>query len=194
MPVQADRHILGPSILNFDVRGEEFLADLSSRIPDEYLYAINGNTLGNQYGLTKLKWIQKYQPELYDRTYKFLQWSEFIAYMLGADPVVDYSLANRTLLFDIHKGDWSDSLLEAAGIERSKLPVTAPSGTVIGTVSPHIASDLGLPPGVPIVSGAHDQCANAVGCGVLDSDTPCMEWARTTASPLFFPPHLTRQR
>lgn len=170
VPVAADRHILGPSILNFDLRGEEFLAELSSRVPDEYLYVINGNTMGNQYGLTKLKWIQKYQPELYDRTYKFLQWSEFIAYMLGADPVVDYSLANRTLLFDIHKCDWSDSLLERSGIERAKLPVTAPSGTVIGTISPHIASDLGLPPGIPIVSGAHDQCANAVGCGVLDSD------------------------
>ncbi len=170
VPVQADRHILGPSILNFDLRGGEFLAELSSRVPDESWYAINGNTLGNQYGLTKLKWIQKYQPELYDRTFKFLQWSEFIAYMLGADPVVDYSLANRTLLFDIHKADWSDSLLEASGIARAKLPVTAPSGTVIGTISPDIASVLGLPPGIPIVSGAHDQCANAIGCGVLDSD------------------------
>jgi xylulokinase len=89
--------------------------------------------------------------------------------MLGADPVVDYSLANRTLLFDIHKCDWSDPLLEAAGLDRSKLPSTAPSGTVIGTVSAHIAADLGLPSGVRIVSGAHDQCANAVGCGAVDS-------------------------
>ncbi len=168
VPVLADRQILGPSILNFDARGEEFLADLHALLPDEYLYAINGNTLGNQYGITKLKWIHTHQPELYERTYKFLQWSDFIAFMLGADPVVDYSLANRTLLFDIHQGDWSDSLLEAAGLDRSKLPVTAPSGTVIGTVSAHIASDLDLPPGVRIVSGSHDQCANAVGSGVID--------------------------
>jgi xylulokinase len=89
--------------------------------------------------------------------------------MLGADPVVDFSLANRTLLFDIHKGNWSDALLEDVGLDRSKLPATAPSGTVIGTVSEHIASALGLPAGVRIVSGAHDQCANAVGCGVVDS-------------------------
>jgi xylulokinase len=59
--------------------------------------------------------------------------------------------------------------LEAAGLDRSKLPVTAPSGKVIGTVAAHIASELGLPPGVCIVSGAHDQCAGAVGCGVIDS-------------------------
>jgi xylulokinase len=169
VPVSADRRILGPSLLNFDIRGEEFLAEMGALLPDEQLYAINGNTLGNHYGLTKLKWIRTHQSELYDQTYKFLQWSEFIAFMLGADPVVDYSLANRTLLFDIHKCDWSDALLEAAGLDRVKLPVTAPSGKIIGTVAAHIASELGLPPGVCIVSGAHDQCANAVGCGVIDS-------------------------
>jgi xylulokinase len=169
VPVSADRQILGPSLLNFDIRGEEFLADLAAILPDERLYAINGNTLGNHYSLTKLKWLQAYQPELYDRTHKFLHWSAFIAFMLGADPVVDYSLANRTLLFDIHKGEWSDALLEDVGLDRSKLPATAPSGTVIGTVSAHIATELGLPPGVRIVSGAHDQCANAIGCGVVDS-------------------------
>jgi xylulokinase len=168
VPVSDDRQILGPSLLNFDVRGEEFLPELSALLPNERLYAINGNTLGNQYTLTKLKWIQAHQPDLYAHTYKFLHWSDFIAFMLGADPVVDYSLANRSLLFDIHKGDWSDALIEAAGLDRSKLPATAPSGTVIGTVAAHIAADLGLPPGVQIVSGAHDQCANAVGCGVLD--------------------------
>jgi xylulokinase len=169
VPVSEDRQILGPSLLNFDIRGDEFLAGLAAILPDERLYAINGNNLGNHYSLTKLKWLQAHQPELYARTYKFLHWSAFIAFMLGADPVVDYSLANRTLLFDIHKADWSEALLEDVGLNRSKLPATAPSGMVVGTVPAHIATDLGLPPGVRIVSGAHDQCANAVGCGVVDS-------------------------
>ena len=169
VPVSAGRQILGPSILNFDVRGEEFLPGLAAVLPDERLYAINGNTLGNNYGLTKLMWIRAHQPGLYERTYKFLHWGSFIAFMLGADAVVDYSLANRTLLFDIHLNDWSDPLLAIAGLDRGKLPATAPSGTVIGTVAAHMAAELGLPPGVQIVSGAHDQCANATGAGVVDA-------------------------
>ena len=169
VPVSDDRQILASSILNYDSRGEEFLADLSALLPDERLYAINGNTLGNHYSLTKLKWIQEDQPDLYERTYKFLHWSGFITFMLGADPVADYSLANRTLLFDIHKNEWSDALLVDVGLEPAKLPNTVPSGTVIGAISVHIATELGLPPDVLIVSGAHDQCANAVGCGVVDS-------------------------
>ncbi len=169
VPVSEDRHILAPSILNFDVRGEEFLASMRADFPDDSWYAINGNTCGNHYSLTKLKWLQVHQNEVYRRVYKFLHWSAFVGFMLGADPAVDYSLANRTLLFDLRAGDWSDTLLATAAIDRAKLPVTVPSGTVIGTVSDHIAAELGLPGGVQIVSGAHDQCANAVGCGVVDA-------------------------
>ncbi|HSM57535.1 MAG TPA: FGGY family carbohydrate kinase [Candidatus Sulfomarinibacteraceae bacterium] len=69
VPVSSDRQILGASLLNFDSRGEEFLPGLADLLPDERLYALNGNTLGNHYTLTKLKWIQIYQPELYAGTY-----------------------------------------------------------------------------------------------------------------------------
>ncbi len=165
--VTEDRRILAPSILNFDARGEEYLESLSHALPNERLYRINGNTLGNHYGLTKLMWIREHQPQLYERAHKFLLWGSFVSFMLGADPVVDYSLANRTLLFDLDREAWSEELLALAGLDRSKLPDTAPSGTVIGTISDRVAGELGLPSNVTIVSGAHDQCANAVGCGVI---------------------------
>ncbi len=168
VPVTEDRQVLGPSILNFDARGEEYLESFSRVLTNERLYRINGNTLGNHYSLTKLKWIKEQQPDLYQRACKFLLWSGFISFMLGAELVVDYSLANRTLLFDIDQEAWSEELLALAGLDRSKLPDAAPSGTVIGTVSDRVAGELGLPSGVSIVAGAHDQCANAVGCGVIE--------------------------
>jgi xylulokinase len=167
VPVTEDRQVLGSSILNFDERGEEYLEGLGSALDNERLYRINGNTLGNHYGLTKLKWIKEHQPDLYKRAHKFLLWGSFVSFMLGAEPVVDYSLANRTLLFDIDREAWSEEILELAGLDRSKLPHTAPSGTIIGTVSERVAGELGLASNVSIVTGAHDQCANAVGCGVI---------------------------
>jgi xylulokinase len=168
VPVTMDREILGPSLLNFDVRGEEDLGELGCVLDSERLYQLNGNTLGNHYSLTKLKWLKQHRPEQYDRAAKFLHWSGFIAFMLGADPAVDYSLANRTLLFDLDRGTWSAELLDQAGLDRDKLPQTVPSGTPIGTVASHIATELDLPRHTVIVSGAHDQCANAVGCGVIE--------------------------
>jgi xylulokinase len=167
VPVTVDRRVLGPSILNFDVRGGEYLERLSALLPDDRLYQINGNTLGNHYGLTKLLWIKEYQSELYERADKFLLWGSFVPFMLGADPVVDYALANRTLLFDLDRETWSEEILELVDLDGTKLPDTAPAGTVIGRVSKDIAGELGLPASVPIVTGTHDQCANAVGCGVI---------------------------
>jgi xylulokinase len=167
IPVSANRQVLGPALLNFDVRGEEYLPELRSRVSDESLYQINGNTLGNPYSLTKLKWLKGHQPDLYRQTHHFLLWSGFVSYLLGADPRVDYSLANRTLLFDLERCDWSDELLELAQLDREKLPATVSSGTVIGAVTTAVADELGLPVGIPIVSGGHDQCCNGIGCGVL---------------------------
>ncbi len=168
VPVTADRQVLGRSILHFDARGEEYLEGLGNALENDHLYRINGNTLGNHYGLTKLSWIKEHQPDLYEQAHKFLLWGSFVSFMLGAQPVVDYSLANRTLLFDMDQASWSHEILDRAGLDRAKLPQTAPSGTAIGTVAAHIAAELGLPSGVSIVTGAHDQCANAVGCGVIE--------------------------
>jgi xylulokinase len=107
--------------LNFDSRGEEYLPGLREAISDEDLYRINGNTLGKPYSLPKLMWVKQHQPDLYQRTDQFLHWGAFVPYMLGAEACIDFSLANRTLLFDLEKGDWSEALLKLAGIDGDKL-------------------------------------------------------------------------
>ena len=89
--------------------------------------------------------------------------------MLGCEPVTDYSLANRTLLFDIHQQDWSDRLLALTGIDRAKLPALMPSGSVAGTVCASVARGLNLPDGVAVVVGGHDQCCNSLGAGVYQA-------------------------
>jgi xylulokinase len=170
VPVTEGRQALGPSIVaNFDMRGEEYLACLEQALGNERLYRITGNTIGNNYGLTKLKWVKEHRPELYERAHKFLLWGSFVSFMLGAEAVVDYSLANRTLFFDVDQESWSEEILGLVELDRSKLPEVAPSGTVIGKVAEEIAKELGLPSDVAIVTGAHDQCANAVGCGVIEA-------------------------
>jgi xylulokinase len=166
--VSRERRILGTSLLLIDRRGEEYLPLLSSRLGAENLYRINGNVLGIQFSLPKLMWIRDHTPEVYSSAWKFLLWSGFVSFMLGADPVVDYSLANRTLLFDVDAERWSEEIAASAGIDLGKLPDPVPAGTRIGTVSGPIADELGLARGTAIVAGCHDQCANAVGCGVTE--------------------------
>jgi xylulokinase len=169
VPVGKDRRILGPSLLMIDSRGEEYLPLLASGLGAERLYRINGNILGIQYSLPKLMWIRDHASAVYDEAWKFLLWSGFVSFMLGAEPTVDYALANRTLLFDIDSCSWSREIAGIAGIDLDKLPDLVPAGARIGTVSGPIAEELGLARGTAIVAGTHDQCANAVGCGVIDA-------------------------
>jgi xylulokinase len=167
VPVTAECQALGPSLLNFDRRGEEYLSGLRRVLQDEHLYRLNGNTLGNHYTLTKLMWLQEHQADLCRQVRYFLPWGSFVSCMLGAEPAVDYSLANRTLLFDVDRAGWSTEILGCAGLDPAKLPPAVAAGTSIGSLAPRAAAEMGLRPGAAIVAGAHDQCANAVGCGVV---------------------------
>ena len=93
--------------------------------PDQ-LDELRVRTLGGY--LDEVRAIAKeHQPDLYARTFKFLLWGGFVSFMLGAEPVADFSLANRTLLFDIDREAWSQELLDITGLDRSKLPDVVPA-------------------------------------------------------------------
>ena len=72
VPVTKNRYILGNSILNFDVRGKEYVYPLIESLTNEELYRINGNTWGNCYAITKLMWLKHYKHSLYEKTDMFL--------------------------------------------------------------------------------------------------------------------------
>ena len=167
-PVCTDGKVLGNCILMSDNRGTEYCEKLAEQIGQEKFYDINPNILGSNYSLPKLLWLRDNEPELYERADKFLLWGGLVVFALGCEPLTSYSLANRTLLFDIRQEDWSDKLLELAGIQRSKLPKCVASGTIAGTVSDKMAVRLGLPKGVQVVVGGHDQCCNSLGAGIYE--------------------------
>jgi len=165
-PVAADGTVLGNSILSSDLRGAAHAEQLAADFGQEAFYAMNPNILGPNYSLPKLLWLRDHEPKRYEQTWKFLLWGDLVGFTLGTDPLTSFSHANRTLLFDIHKEDWSEPLLEWAGIEREKLPAAVASGTIAGTVRADIAAAWGLPEGVQVVVGGHDQCCNALGAGI----------------------------
>ena len=165
-PVSRDRKILGNCIIGFDERGKEYISQIEQKINEERLFEINGNILGHIYTAPKLMWLKEHQTALYDQAYKFLFWEDLVFYLLGCDPVTDYSLANRSLLFDIRSDNWSDELCKAMLLDKGKFAEPVPSGTVVGSISDSAASELGLPRGVKAVTGGHDQCCTALGAGI----------------------------
>ena len=132
----------------------------------EALFQITGQPLHLIYTINKILWWRDNEPEVFDKAWKFLCYGDLTAYRLGAEPCIDFSMAARTMAFDIRAGRWSKEILEKAEIDEARLARPEPSGTVIGQVSDAAARELGLPKGVKIVAGAHDQPAGALGSGI----------------------------
>jgi xylulokinase len=169
VPVSRDREILGRSILCSDVRGAGYASALEAEVGREALYRINPNRVGPQYSLPKILWLRDHEPELFRRADRFLLWGDLVGHMLGCEPFASNSLANRTLLLDVGRNDWSGALLAWSGLERARFGRVVPGGTVVGRVADAAAAELGLARGAAVVSGGHDQCCNALGCGAIEA-------------------------
>ncbi len=116
----------------------------------------------------KLVWIKERWSESYTRARRWLCLADYIAYRLSGEQVMDFTLACRTMLFDLRKRDWSAELLDLVGVERALLPPTAPSGTGIGTVRNELVAELGFSPGATVATGGHDHLCGALAVGVME--------------------------
>ena len=167
IPVSKTSEVLANSPVTADNRALEQADRLRERLGAEKIYAISGQPVHGQFSVPKIAWWKEHEPALYRDSWKFLCYGDFALQRLGLEPVIDYSMAARMLGFDIRSLSWSEELLGAAGVDGEKLPVARPSGYVVGEISRAIALDLGLPPGVQVVVGGHDQPCGALGAGVL---------------------------
>lgn len=141
---------------------------LRATIGEDRLFAVSGLSLQPIFSLNKILWIKEHQPEAFARTVRWLHVADYMAYKLSGAAATDWSLASRTLMFDIRKHDWDGAILSAAGISPNLLAPAVPSGTKIGTVLPEVAAITGLPAGCAVCAGGHDHVAGAFGAGVVE--------------------------
>jgi len=131
------------------------------------LFEITGQPIrDNVYPLHRMLWIKNNLPEIYEKTWKFLGWEEYINYLLTGECISDYSLVSRTLLFDVNKKEWSKSLIRKMGLEYDKFPGACRPGKVIGKVRRKIAQELDLPSNCLVTTGGFDQATASLGAGV----------------------------
>jgi xylulokinase len=142
----------------------ELLAD---RCGFEDVYRRTGHRPSASYTGPKILWIQRHQPDIYERTHKILQAKDFVAYKMSGVFATDYSDASGTNLYDLDQRDWAEDVIEAIGLDVAKLPPAYPSSTVIGEVTHEAAAETGLLAGTPIVIGGGDGACATVGAGCV---------------------------
>ncbi len=167
VPVGKNGNALYNSIIYIDTRGEEEASYLRGKLGDEKILGITGVSAHPMYTINKIMWLKKHMPEVYGKAWKFLLFADYILFRLGARPHTDYSLAARTMAFDVIQKKWSAEILEYAGIDEDKFGEAVQAGTVVGRISKNVAEELGLPRELVLVAGGHDQPCAALGAGVI---------------------------
>ncbi len=162
--------VLAPSLLFNDARGMEESRFLCERLGRRRIYEKTGNAPNGTYTIEKLMWIKRHAA-YYREIEKFFLFEDFIIYMLTGMRGISYSLAARTMAFDVVEKKWDKDIFEAADIPEEWMSKVYPSGSVVGTVRPRLAEELGLDRDTRILTGGHDGWCCALGGGMVDQRT-----------------------
>lgn len=120
------------------------------------------------FGATKMLWTKTHWPEAWAAGRHWLNMADWAAYRLTGQMATDHSLASRTMLFDLAARQWSDELVDAAGLDRSMLAPPIESGAKVGTVTADAAAETGLPEGSVVGAGGQDHVCAALALGVTE--------------------------
>jgi len=167
IPVDADCKPVYSAVMNSDNRAVIETEFWEKNIGKRKIYAITGVPLHPMFSINKIMWLKNNKPDVFAKAKMFLSPGDYILGRLGVAPLTDYSLAGRTMAFDINRCDWSDDILKEAGIRKDMLPESVPSGTIAGIIKTDMTNMLGLNKGVMAVVGGHDQPLSALGCGAI---------------------------
>lgn len=139
---------------------------MKERIAPEDAYRITGHRLSSSYSLSKMLWLRDHEPDVFRSTHSFVQAKDAVVARLTGNFVTDRSDASGTNLYDLERGTYSETILQAADFDERKLPELALSTDVVGEILPAIADEFGLPTGTPVVIGGGDGCCAALGAGI----------------------------
>lgn len=168
VPIDQNGNPLAVSMTGTDVRGSSEWKTFAKCFGEQRLTDITGLNLSTIYSLNKILWMKKHQEALYKKAWKIVTFQDYIIYRLSGNAVIDYSMASRTMMFDIGRNDWSDEILEQSGVARTKLSAPCRGGSIVGTILPDMARITGVPKDVKVVVGTHDHICNAIGGGAVD--------------------------
>jgi xylulokinase len=177
--LDAEEKCISNIIVGTDVRGQKELQWLTEKISSEKLIKITGVNLSTIYSVNKILWFKRNQPHIYRKAARICTVQDYIVGKLSGNYAIDYSMASRTMLFDVTNSEWSGELLSITGIDKKLLSLPVLAGTSVGCIKPDIAEEIRASPAVAVLVGTHDHICNTLGAGVMEKGW-CSDTAGTT--------------
>ena len=163
--------VIRPALIWCDQRTEAQCQELRNLFGQKRLIELTCNPPLTNFTLTKILWVRQNEPKNWERARKLLLPKDYVRFRLTGEFACDVADASGTLLLDVAKRIWADEIVSKTGLDSKMLPKLYESQDVCGTVSALGARETGLAEGTPVVAGAGDQAAGAVGIGITQPGT-----------------------
>lgn len=168
VPIDASGIPVRHCILWNDQRTSKECDAITEIIGRAELIRITGKPVLPSFTLPKILWMRYNERDKYDKVAHILLPKDYIRYRLTGTLLSDVSDASGTSLIDVGRRKWSEEILRELRIPKNWLPDVTESSIVTSTISSYAARITGLLAGTPVIAGAGDQAAEAVGCGIVE--------------------------
>lgn len=163
-----NNQVLRSAILWCDQRTAAECEEIYQRVGKERYIEITANPALTGFTAGKILWVRNHEPEIYAKCRHILLAKDYIRLRLCGVYATEVSDASGMGLLDVPHRCWSQEVLEKLEIASELLAKVYESPEVTGTITPEAAEQTGLAAGTPVVGGAGDNAAAAVGTGVVE--------------------------
>lgn len=165
--LDGDNQIIRPAILWNDGRCEAQCKSIEASEPDSR--AITGNIAMPGFTAPKLLWVKENEPSNFEKVAKVLLPKDYLRFLMTGKFASDMSDSAGTLWLDVAKRQWSTKMLAVTGLTVEHMPELLEGTDISGYLTDEVAQQWGLN-NIPVVAGAGDNAAGAVGIGVIEPD------------------------
>ena len=142
----------------------------------------NAETVAYLQAEAEANWIARNQPELWEKTYKYLFLSGYLTFRFTGRFVDSVGSQVGYVPFDYKRHRWAarwNWKWKILPIRADMLPDLVPPAGLLGQVTAEAARETGIPEGLPLIAAAADKACEVIGAGCLHPDTACLSYGTT---------------
>ena len=166
--LDASGRVLRPSIQQSDGRSAAEVAELAAEVDEAAFLARTGNGVNQQLIATKLRWLERHEPEVFSRIGTIFGSYDYVNWRLTGRRGVEQNWALEAGLVDVADHAIHDDLVALTHVARDAFPAKHVSHCLFGKVTAEAARECGLPEGLPVFGGAADHIASALAAGLVN--------------------------
>ena len=187
VPLDGEGKAVRNAILWNDQRTGSAVEEMLERVPLETYIGRSGNPPITGFHVCKLIWLRNDEPENFARTKHSLLPKDYMGYLLTGEMRSEPSDNSGTNCFNLEHKKWDEDILTGLELPASLFPDVIASHELTGKLTKDMATQTGLPEGLPVIAGAGDNAAAATGLG-LSSRRPQLGSVSLGTSGVIFAP------